>query len=637
MRLLLVSQDFPPAVGGVQTYSLELARHLARSCEALHVVAPFHPDAHSVDATLPVPVHRVRCSSDALFARAIPTVAALARRERLDTALHGQWMTALASMVARPAGGPERVFVAAHGRELLLRPGGPAAGRVYAKARERALQGADGVLAVSRYTAALVRGLGVSAGRVHVVPNGTDPTRFTPRPIDDDGARRFRARHGLEGRRVVLTLGRLVPHKGVDTTIAAIARLRRRHRDVVLAIAGGGPDRPRLEALVRTLDAGDQVRFLGRIDDAELGDCFAACEVFATLSRERVPDVEGFGVVFLEAAACGRPTLGARTVGSPTPSPTARPGSSSSPTTPRRRPPLSTGCSPTRSGRRAWEGVGARAWNPVTPGPPLRTGSTRNHFGRVTTSWCRPLVIVPASGRWNPSGTSPRQPRCGRLAADGQGSVVTMDSSIQTLDLHVHSKHSGRFKLYVLSSLEVEECYTEPVALHDACIARGMSMVTITDHDTIDGCLEIAHLGAHVFLSEEVSARFPENGCIVHVLVYGIDEGHHREIQRLRTNIYELVAYLRRERILHSLAHPFSVGEPAAGPRAAAEVLRAVRHPRGRQRAEGPAPGAARARRDRPRRRPRAGALGRAPRPRSRAGQALANDRAVPTTTLASR
>lgn len=317
MRLLLVSQDFPPAVGGVQTYSLELARHLAPQCEALHVVAPDHPDAREVDAALPVPVHRVRCSSDSLFARAIPTVAALARRERLDTALHGQWMTALASMVARPAGGPARLFVAAHGRELLLRPGGPAARRVYARARERALRGAEGVLAVSRYTASLVRRLGVEPHRVHVVPNGTDPARFVPRPVDHELARRFRARHGLDGRRVVLTLGRLVPHKGVDTTIAAIAHLRRRHPDVVLAVAGTGPDRSRLEALVRTLDVGGHVRFLGRIDDAELRDCFAACEVFATLSRTSPPDVEGFGVVFLEAAACGRPSLGARTGGIP--------------------------------------------------------------------------------------------------------------------------------------------------------------------------------------------------------------------------------------------------------------------------------------------------------------------------------
>jgi glycosyltransferase involved in cell wall biosynthesis/predicted metal-dependent phosphoesterase TrpH len=123
--------------------------------------------------------------------------------------------------------------------------------------------------------------------------------------------------------------------------------------------------------------------------------------------------------------------------------------------------------------------------------------------------------------------------------------------------MHVHSKHSGRFKLFVLNSLEVDECYTEPRAIYDTMLARGMSLVTITDHDTIDGCLEIAHLPG-VFLSEEISGRFPENGCIVHVLAYGLDEAQHREAQRLRYNVYELAQYLKRERILHSLAHPFS-------------------------------------------------------------------------------
>ena len=127
----------------------------------------------------------------------------------------------------------------------------------------------------------------------------------------------------------------------------------------------------------------------------------------------------------------------------------------------------------------------------------------------------------------------------------------------QRIDLHVHSKYAGRFKLFVLNSLEVEECYTEPKALYENLVERGMTMVTITDHDCIDGCLEIAHLPG-VFLSEEVSARFPENGCIVHVLTYGITEAQHVELQRLRTNIYDLVAYMRQQDILHSLAHPFS-------------------------------------------------------------------------------
>jgi len=128
----------------------------------------------------------------------------------------------------------------------------------------------------------------------------------------------------------------------------------------------------------------------------------------------------------------------------------------------------------------------------------------------------------------------------------------------QRIDLHVHSKYAGKFKLFVLNSLEVEECYTEPQSLYDTMLTRGMTMVTITDHDAIDGCLEIAHHGPHVFISEEISARFPENGCIVHVLAFGITEAQHEEIQRLRYNIYELVTYLRQEDILHSLAHPFS-------------------------------------------------------------------------------
>ncbi len=127
----------------------------------------------------------------------------------------------------------------------------------------------------------------------------------------------------------------------------------------------------------------------------------------------------------------------------------------------------------------------------------------------------------------------------------------------QRIDLHVHSKFAGRFKMFILDSLEVEECYTEPLALYETLLSRGMTMVTITDHDTVDGCLEIAHLPG-VFMSEEVSARFPENGCIVHVLTYGITEVQHHEMQRLRTNIYELVPYLRQQRILHSLAHPLS-------------------------------------------------------------------------------
>lgn len=147
---------------------------------------------------------------------------------------------------------------------------------------------------------------------------------------------------------------------------------------------------------------------------------------------------------------------------------------------------------------------------------------------------------------------------------------IAQDPAKQRIDLHVHSKFSGTMKPMVLQTLEVHECYSEPKDIHDRLLARGMTAVTITDHDAIDGCLEIAHLGPHVFLSEEISARFPENGCIVHVLAYGITEAQHRELQRLRYNVYELAGYLRHEKILHSLAHPLSAVNLRLGP----EILR---------------------------------------------------------------
>lgn len=127
----------------------------------------------------------------------------------------------------------------------------------------------------------------------------------------------------------------------------------------------------------------------------------------------------------------------------------------------------------------------------------------------------------------------------------------------QRIDLHVHTKYAGRFKPFALQALEVDESHTEPKDLYERLLQRGMSMVTVTDHDSIQGCLEIAHL-PYTFISEEVSARFPENGCIIHVLTYGITEAQHEELQRLRGNVYELVQYIRQQDILSVLAHPFS-------------------------------------------------------------------------------
>ncbi len=123
-------------------------------------------------------------------------------------------------------------------------------------------------------------------------------------------------------------------------------------------------------------------------------------------------------------------------------------------------------------------------------------------------------------------------------------------------DLHIYSKHSDQAADWVLRRLDFPASSSEPRAVYEALKARGMHYVTLTDNNTIAGCLEIASL-PDTFISEEVTAAFPEDGCKIHVLVYGITENQHREIQSLRENVYDLEKYLALHQIAHAVAHPF--------------------------------------------------------------------------------
>lgn len=122
-------------------------------------------------------------------------------------------------------------------------------------------------------------------------------------------------------------------------------------------------------------------------------------------------------------------------------------------------------------------------------------------------------------------------------------------------DLHVHSKHSNRPTEWVLRQFRAPESFTEPREVYRLCRERGMRFVTVSDHDSLAGSLEIAHLPG-TFLSSEVTVSFPEDGCQLHLLVTGVTEAQHAEIQRLRGNVYELRDYLAAEDAICSVAHP---------------------------------------------------------------------------------
>lgn len=298
MTHLLVTNDFPPKVGGIQSYLWELWRRLDPA--SFTVLTTPYQGAADWDAAQPFAVERTRepvLLPTPSLARRIDD---LARRTGaglvlLDPALP---LGFLGPRLTTPYG------VVLHGAEVTV-PGRLPGTR---QALRRVLRGAQEVIAAGGYPAAEAERAAGQELPVTVVPPGVDVDRF--RPPSDDERRAVRRRYGLdEGGRLVLSVSRLVPRKGMDVAIRAVARLAPDRPDLTLAIAGSGRDRARLERLaVRT---GAPVRFLGRVPDDDLAALYGAADVFVMLCRNRWAGLEqeGFGIVFVEAAACGVPQV----------------------------------------------------------------------------------------------------------------------------------------------------------------------------------------------------------------------------------------------------------------------------------------------------------------------------------------
>jgi glycosyltransferase involved in cell wall biosynthesis len=151
-------------------------------------------------------------------------------------------------------------------------------------------------------------------------------------------------------------------------------------------------------------------------------------------------------------------------------------------------------------------------------------------------------------------------------ASDGSATQCVVDPPIDTpqarCDLHVHSRYSTDSGNYALKQARLGESFTEPERVYRVAKRRGMTLVTITDHNTLEGALRIAHLPA-TFLSVEVTTRFPEDDVPLHVLVWNLSEEDHRDLQPYRASVYELVAFLRDRGLVHALAHPlYRMGAP---------------------------------------------------------------------------
>jgi phosphatidyl-myo-inositol dimannoside synthase len=311
-RVLLVTNDFPPRRGGIQSYLEELVDGLcAGGGHTLTVYAPRWKGAEDYDAAAPYAV--VRHPGTLMLPE--PTVAARMRRLIAERDIDTVWFgaaapLALLSPLARSAGA-RRVVASTHGHEV-----GWSMLPVARNALRRIGTDTDVVTFISHYTRGrFASAFGPHAALEHLSP-GVDAERFKPDPV---ARGELRQRYGLGDRPVVVCVSRLVPRKGQDTLIRALPAIRRRVPDTALLIVGGGPHRTALQRLVHEHRVAEHVVFTGGVPAEELPAHHAVADVFAMPCRTRGAglDVEGLGIVYLEASATGVPVVAGRSGGAP--------------------------------------------------------------------------------------------------------------------------------------------------------------------------------------------------------------------------------------------------------------------------------------------------------------------------------
>jgi phosphatidylinositol alpha-1,6-mannosyltransferase len=306
-RLLVLTELFLPTKGGTAVWAAEVYKRLGG--KDIHIVTADVPGAAEVDAVHPNTIHRLslrrvpwlRPESLAMYARFFVKSLALALTHRFD-AIHafralpeGLVAWAVARLTFRP------VVIYAHGEELTTWGRG---GKY--KAMCFALRHADRVISNSEHTRDTLLEMGVEPGRITIIYPGVDVSVFRP-GLDTTGLRESLGIRPDE--KLVFSVGRLSRRKGFDQMVLAVAQLRAEGIPLRYVIAGIGEDADHLDRLIAEHDVRGVVHRIGAVSEADLPRWMNACDVFAMPNREINGDNEGFGMVFIEAAACGTPSL----------------------------------------------------------------------------------------------------------------------------------------------------------------------------------------------------------------------------------------------------------------------------------------------------------------------------------------
>jgi len=304
MKHLLVTNDFPPKVGGIQNLLWEWWRRLPP--DSFAVLTSPHAGAESFDAVQAFEIRRVREPWLLPHPLMVRRINKMAREIGADFVVLDPAVPL--GIVGRRLELPYMVVL--HGAEVTV-PGRLPLSRLVLS---RVLKNASHIIAAGEYPAAEARRAGGSSLPITVIPPGVDTQRF--RPLSNDERISARREFGVsDDAELIVGVSRLVPRKGFDTLIEVAAALRASRPRLQVLIGGGGRDADRLQKLIDKLGA--PVRMLGRVTDEQLPLLYGCADVSAMLCRSRWGGLEqeGFGIVFSEAASCGVPQIAGKSGG----------------------------------------------------------------------------------------------------------------------------------------------------------------------------------------------------------------------------------------------------------------------------------------------------------------------------------
>lgn len=313
MAYLLLAGDFPPQVGGIQSYHSHLAAALTALGRQVRVLAYEQPGAEAFDATCPYAVTRVPGGSKRAFYRDL-LAAGPAMMAEFDQPLQGviatKWFPE-GPAAHRLCGSRVPWGVFGHDREFILTGCNVAKWAV----QQHVFRRASRCFAISNYAAANFQHRGVPPDKLRLVGCGVDSERFHPDPA---GAQALRAKWQLGEHPVLLTVARLVPRKGHHFVLQALPEIIQAFGPVTYLVVGDGETRPELEAEAQRLGVAPQVCFAGRVPEEELPAYYTLADVMVMPSYD-LPGkpTEGFGLTYLEANCCGTPVVGTRSGGIP--------------------------------------------------------------------------------------------------------------------------------------------------------------------------------------------------------------------------------------------------------------------------------------------------------------------------------